>query len=182
MRSARSHAIGTAPGGGHNLRLDVNAVKGAVGYMSQRFTLYNDLSVAENLAFTAALRKIEPARIPDQVRELLAQAGFALPPESLVRDLPPGVKQQVALANAMLHDPKVVFLDEPTAGVTPASRRTFWRLIRRIAKSGKTVFVTTHYMDEAEQCDRVALMRAGQDRRAGQPRTAQAKDLPSRHD
>ncbi len=152
---------GTARIAGRNLRLDPNGVKAAVGYMSQRFTLYNDLSVAENLAFTAALRKVEPLRISERVRELLTDAGYELAPEALVRDLPPGVKQQVALANAMLHDPKVVFLDEPTAGVTPTSRRTFWRLIRKIAGTGKAVFVTTHYMDEAEQCDRVALMRAG---------------------
>jgi len=152
---------GNATVAGRNLRDGLDPVKRAVGYMSQRFTLYNDLTVGENLAFTGSLRRMSRAALGRRTDVLFALTGFSLGCDVLVRDLPPGVKQQVALVNAMLHDPEVVFLDEPTAGVTPVSRARFWDLIRRIAAEGKTVFVTTHYMDEAEHCGRIALMRAG---------------------
>jgi len=152
---------GRAVVAGNDLAAGRNAVKRSVGYMSQRFTLYNDLSIGENLAFTAALRKMEDGLLAQRTRELVELTGLTHSMKTMVRDLPPGVKQQVALVNSMLHDPEVVFLDEPTAGVTPLSRKLFWGLIRRIASAGKTVFVTTHYMDEAEQCGRIALMRSG---------------------
>ena len=137
------------------------AIKAKVGYMSQRFTLYNDLTVGENLAFAAGLRKLEPGRASARERELLSFIGFTRGLDTLVRDLPGGLKQELALAAATLHDPEIVFLDEPTSGVAPASRARFWELIRRLTASGKTVIVTTHRMDEAERCDRIALMRAG---------------------
>jgi ABC-2 type transport system ATP-binding protein len=137
------------------------AIKNKVGYMSQRLTIYQDLSVAENLAFCASLRKMDAARLASRSRELLDFIRFTAEPATLVQDLPGGLKQEVSLAAAMLHDPEIVFLDEPTAGVAPASRRRFWQLIRKVASTGKTVFVTTHYMDEAEQCGRIALMRDG---------------------
>ncbi len=152
---------GRARVAGHDLGEGREGVKRAVGYMSQRFTLYNDLSVGENLEFTAALRKMGGEEAARRREELFRLAGYEGGTAPMVHDLPPGVKQQVALVNAMLHDPEVVFLDEPTAGVTPVSRALFWELIRRIAGAGKTVFVTTHYMDEAEQCGRIALMRGG---------------------
>jgi ABC-2 type transport system ATP-binding protein len=136
-------------------------IKSKVGYMSQRFTLYDDMSVAENLAFAAALRKIPAERLAARTKELFDIVGFDQPTSTLVRDLAGGYKQELSLAAAMLHDPEIVFLDEPTAGVSPAARARFWGLIRRIASAGKTVFVTTHYMDEAEQCGRIALMRDG---------------------
>jgi len=138
-----------------------NAIKAKVGYMSQRFTLYNDLTVSENLAFAAGLRKLDPEAARERIRELLGFIGFDHPLGALVRDLPGGLKQELALAAAILHDPEIVFLDEPTAGVAPAARDRFWRLIRKLTGSGKTVLVTTHYMDEAEHCGRIALMRAG---------------------
>jgi ABC-2 type transport system ATP-binding protein len=136
-------------------------IKSKVGYMSQKFTLYNDLTVEENLDFISQLRKMEPRVYLQRREELLKLISFDRPLSSRVTDLPGGIKQQVSLAAALLHDPEIVFLDEPTAGVTPASRSRFWTLIRQIAASGKTVFVTTHYMDEAEQCGRIALMRTG---------------------
>jgi ABC-2 type transport system ATP-binding protein len=136
-------------------------IKSKVGYMSQKFTLYNDLTVEENLDFISQLRKMEPRLYRQRREELLKLISFDRPLNSRVTDLPGGIKQQVSLAAALLHDPEIVFLDEPTAGVTPASRSRFWTLIRQIAASGKTVFVTTHYMDEAEQCGRIALMRTG---------------------
>lgn len=136
-------------------------IKSKVGYMSQRFTLYNDLTVEENLSFTASLRKMDPELYLKRRKELFDLISFDRPLNSKVAELSGGVKQQVSLAAALLHDPDIVFLDEPTAGVTPASRARFWSLIRQITARGKTVFVTTHYMDEAEQCDRIALMRTG---------------------
>jgi ABC-2 type transport system ATP-binding protein len=138
-----------------------HAVKSKVGYMSQKFTLYNDMTVEENLSFTASLRKLEKMFYEQRRKELFDFISFDHPLDTIVRDLPGGTKQQVSLAAALLHDPEIIFLDEPTAGVSPAARSRFWQLIRKLAESNKTVFVTTHYMDEAEQCDRIALMREG---------------------
>jgi ABC-2 type transport system ATP-binding protein len=141
---------------------DERAIKSRVGYMSQKFTLYDDLTVEENLSFIAGLRDLDSATYVQRRDHILKFIEFQRPLDSMVRDLPGGIKQQVALAAATLHDPEIVFLDEPTAGVTPAARARFWALIRDLAVRGKTLFVTTHYMDEAEQCDRIALMRTGQ--------------------
>jgi ABC-2 type transport system ATP-binding protein len=138
------------------------AIKRKVGYMSQKFTLYDDLTVDENLAFAAQLRKIDSTTFKRRRAELLEFISFNRGLDQFVRDLPGGIKQQVSLAASLLHDPEVIFLDEPTAGVTPASRARFWALIRELAGRGRTVFVTTHYMDEAEQCGRIALMRTGE--------------------
>lgn len=140
----------------------VEKIKTKVGYMSQKFTLYTDLTVKENLEFTAALRQIPEERRQSRIQELLDLIGFRQSTGTLVRDLPGGVRQQLSLAGAILHDPEIVFLDEPTAGVAPAVRARFWNLIRSLSEAGKTIFVTTHYMDEAEHCDRLALMRAGE--------------------
>jgi ABC-2 type transport system ATP-binding protein len=139
----------------------VNAVRHAIGYMSQKFSLYLDLTVAENLEFFGgaydlfgkAFRARRDAVVGDLALETLSG--------ELTASLPGGVRQRLALACALLHQPQVVFLDEPTAGVDPEARRNFWRLIRRLADDGTTIFVTTHYMDEAEYCDRVGLMVAG---------------------
>jgi ABC-2 type transport system ATP-binding protein len=137
------------------------AIKYKVGYMSQKFTLYNDLTVAENLDFIASLRKLEPGFYARRREELLDLISYTKGLDARVQDLSGGTKQKVSLAAALLHDPEIVFLDEPTAGVTPAGRDRFWKLINQVVKRGKTVFVTTHYMDEAEQCGRVGLMRDG---------------------
>ncbi len=138
-----------------------NIIKQKVGYMSQRFTLYDGLTVGENFDFAAALRKMDRDVYLGQRERLLDFIGFDRNLNTLVKDLPGGIKQEVALCVSLLHDPQIVFLDEPTAGVAPVARRRFWELIKNLASSGKTVFVTTHYMDEAENCHRVALMRAG---------------------
>jgi ABC-2 type transport system ATP-binding protein len=137
-------------------------IKSRVGYMSQKFTLYEDLTVGENLQFAASLRKLDLKRFSKRRDELLEFISFNRDLSTLVRDLPGGIKQQVSLATSLIHEPDIVFLDEPTAGVTPAYRARFWDLIRRLSSEGKTIFVTTHYMDEAESCHRVALMRSGQ--------------------
>jgi ABC-2 type transport system ATP-binding protein len=155
-------SVGEGTVAGAALGGDERTIKSRVGYMSQKFTLYDDLTVEENLCFIAGLRNLDPATYAQRRDSILGFISFQQRLDSLIRDLPGGIKQQVALAAATLHDPEVVFLDEPTAGVTPAARARFWALIRDLAGRGKTLFVTTHYMDEAEQCDRIALMRAGQ--------------------
>lgn len=152
---------GDARVAGFSVRTQREELKTRVGYMSQKFTLYTDLTVSENLTFTARLRKIPPGIFQERLRSLLDFVGFSLPWDTPVGQLPGGLKQDVSLAAALLHDPDIVFLDEPTAGVSPAVRARFWSLIRRLADRGRTVFVTTHHMDEAEECGRVALLRAG---------------------
>ncbi len=139
-----------------------NIIKQKVGYMSQRFTLYDGLSVKENFDFAASLRGLGRSEYLANRGRLLDFIGFDADLNTVVKDLPGGIKQEVALCVSLLHDPKIVFLDEPTAGVAPVARNRFWRLIKDLAASGKTVFVTTHYMDEAENCNRIALMRAGE--------------------
>ena len=137
-------------------------IKSKVGYMSQKFTLYNDLTVEENLSFTASLRKLPKQIFETRKKELLDFISFHRDPNTMVKDLPGGMKQQVSLAASLLHDPEIVFLDEPTAGVTSAAREKFWDLIKSLSRRGKTIFVTSHYMDEVEQCHRIALMRSGE--------------------
>jgi ABC-2 type transport system ATP-binding protein len=133
-----------------------------IGYMSQKFTLWDDMSIDENLRFTSELHKMSLQNFIHSRDQLLDMILFKNNTKTLVKDLPGGLKQQVSLVAALLHNPDIVFLDEPTAGVTPTNRFHFWNLIRKVTAQGKTVFVTTHYMDEAEQCDRIALMRTGE--------------------
>jgi ABC-2 type transport system ATP-binding protein len=147
--------------GGESFHDDNHGLKSKSGYMSQKFTLYNDLTVAENLEFTAALRDVPKAEFKARKERLFRLVGFEHSEDELVGGLPGGLKQQVSLAAALLHQPEIVFLDEPTAGVSPEARARFWSIIRDLAAQGQTVFVTTHYMDEAEQCGRIALMRDG---------------------
>lgn len=144
-------------------------IKRKVGYMSQKFTLYNDLTVEENLSFIADLRNLSKAIYLKRRADILEFITFRQPLNAFVRDLPGGIKQQVSLAAAILHDPEIIFLDEPTAGVTPAMRAKFWSLIAELAALKKTIFVTTHYMDEAENCERIALMKTGQIVALGSP-------------
>ena len=139
-----------------------NIIKQKVGYMSQRFTLYDELTVGENFDFAAAIRNVPRSEYVVRRNRLLKMIGFDDDLRRPVRTLPGGIKQQVALSVALLHEPKIIFLDEPTAGVAPVARMRFWEIIRALAADGKTVFVTTHYRDEAENCHRIALMRAGE--------------------
>lgn len=146
---------------GNNVNGGQFAIKSKVGYMSQKFTLYNDLTVKENLDFIAALRKLRRNQYLRSRKELFDFIEFDRSINTIVRDLPGGIKHQVSLAAALLHNPEIIFLDEPTAGVSPLSRARFWSLIKKLSDNGKTVFVTTHFLDEAEQCNRIALMRQG---------------------
>jgi ABC-2 type transport system ATP-binding protein len=154
------------------------SIKFKIGYMSQRFTLYDDLSVEENLFFISSLRKMDAETYRKRKADLLAFISFDRPLSSKVGDLPSGIKQHISLVGALLHDPEIVFLDEPTAGVTPASRARFWALIQKVIVTGKTVFVTTHYMDEAEQCHRIALMRDGELIALDSPANLKQKTFP----
>jgi ABC-2 type transport system ATP-binding protein len=146
---------------GLDVATDAAAIKRRIGYMSQRFSLYTDLTVAENLEFWGGAYGLFGARLRQRADWAVAIAGLEERRRTLVRELPGGFRQRLALGAALLHEPPVVFLDEPTGGVDPEARRRFWDLIDELAAAGKTVFVTTHYMDEAERCHRVALMHAG---------------------
>ena len=136
-------------------------VKKNIGYMSQKFALYEDLSVAENIRLFAGIYGVPEKEIIPRMDAMLETLGFEEEKNTMVKALPLGWKQKLAFSTAIFHEPKVVFLDEPTGGVDPATRRQFWELIYDAADRGITVFVTTHYMDEAEYCDRVSIMVDG---------------------
>jgi ABC-2 type transport system ATP-binding protein len=146
---------------GTDVARDPEGVKRKIGYMSQRFSLYDDLTVRQNLRFFGGVYGLRGARARERERWALHMAGLEGKEDRLTGELPGGWKQRLALACAVLHEPRVVFLDEPTSGVDPISRRRFWRLIDEMSAAGVTVFVTTHYLDEAEYCHRLALIHAG---------------------
>jgi ABC-2 type transport system ATP-binding protein len=152
---------GEASVAGHDVARRPDLVKQSIGYMSQKFSLYLDLPVMENLLFFGAAYGLEGAALRRRAEELLERVDLAGQGEATTGDLPGGLRQRLALASSLLHRPGVVFLDEPTAGVDPVARRGFWRLIRELAAEGTTVFVTTHYLDEAEYCRRIGLMVDG---------------------
>jgi ABC-2 type transport system ATP-binding protein len=152
---------GQASVAGHDVAARPDLVKASIGYMSQKFSLYLDLPVMENLLFFGAAYGLEGPALRRRAEELLERVELAGQDEATTGDLPGGLRQRLALASALLHRPRVVFLDEPTAGVDPVARRAFWKLIRELAADGTTVFVTTHYLDEAEYCRRIGLMVDG---------------------
>lgn len=136
-------------------------IKKNIGYMSQKFSLYDDLTIVENIHFYAGIYGIDSATIKHRTQELLDKLGFSDSQNKLIRDIPLGWKQKLAFSVAIFHKPSIVFLDEPTGGVDPITRRQFWDLIYQAAEDNITVFVTTHYMDEAEYCHRVSIMSDG---------------------
>lgn len=138
-----------------------NKIKKRIGYMSQKFSLYQDLTVVENIQFYAGIYGMSRRDIKKRTEELLKRLGFLEHKKRLIKDIPLGWKQKLAFSVAVFHNPSIVFLDEPTGGVDPVTRRQFWELIHESADQGITVFVTTHYMDEAEYCDRVSIMTEG---------------------
>jgi ABC-2 type transport system ATP-binding protein len=146
---------------GFDLRRDTEQIKRRIGYMSQLFSLYGDLTVEENIAFFAGLNGVPRDRRSARRDWVLEMAGLKDARTRLTRDLSLGWKQRLALGTAVLHEPPILFLDEPTSGVDPLSRRAFWDLIYQLAGQGTTVFVSTHYMEEAEYCNRLALMNRG---------------------
>ena len=152
---------GRASVDGIDVGRDPEGVKRRIGYMSQRFSLYELLTVDQNIRFFAGLYGLRGGRLEARRRFALDMAGLAGREAELARDLSGGWRQRLALGCALLHEPPIVFLDEPTGGVDPVSRRDFWRLIDDLSRGGTTVLVTTHYLDEAERCDRVAIIHAG---------------------
>jgi ABC-2 type transport system ATP-binding protein len=146
---------------GFDIATQPERIKENIGYMSQRFSLYEDLTVEENIAFYGGIYRIPAPRLKERAEWVIRMAGLTGRRQSKAGELSGGWRQRLALGCAILHEPAIVFLDEPTSGVDPLSRRTFWELIRTLAAGGVTVFVTTHYMDEAEFCDRLALIYHG---------------------
>ncbi len=151
---------GSATVAGCDIARDARPLRRRIGYMSQRFSLYRDLTVAENLRFWGGAYGLFGRHLAERRQWAVEMAGLERQRDELVRDLPAGYRQRLALGCALLHEPPVVFLDEPTGGVDPEARRLFWDVIDDLSAAGTTVFVTTHYMDEAERCHRVALMHA----------------------
>lgn len=146
---------------GFNIHQQAEQVKMNIGYMSQKFALYDDLTVAENIWVYGGIYGVPRKEIAKRTDELLQKLGFESERNAMVKSLPLGWKQKLAFSVAIFHKPKIVFLDEPTGGVDPVTRRQFWELIYDAADMGITVFVTTHYMDEAEYCNRVSVMVDG---------------------
>ena len=160
---------GRAQVAGHDVMVEPEAVRQKIGYMSQKFSLYGDLTVMENLRFYGGLYSVTGRRLKERIAWALRMAGLEGRESSLTATLSGGWKQRLALGCAVLHRPPIVFLDEPTSGVDPLSRRQFWELIQEMAGEGVTVFVSTHYMDEAEYCNRLALLIRGRIIASGTP-------------
>lgn len=152
---------GDALVGGFSIMKEPDKVKTQIGYMSQKFSLYNDLTVEENIRFFAGVYGLTGQKFSDRKKWVLKVANLEGKEKLLTGSLPGGIKQRLALGTAVIHEPKIVFLDEPTSGVDPISRRNFWDLINELSASGITVLVTTHYLDEAEFCNDIILINAG---------------------
>jgi ABC-2 type transport system ATP-binding protein len=167
---------GSATVAGFDVATEPDRVKRSIGYMSQRFSLYENLTVEQNLDFYAGIYEIPAARIAERKRYVIEVANLGGLERRRPRELPGGLRQRLALATAILHEPRVLFLDEPTGGVDPISRRRFWDLIYTLAESGITVFVTTHFLDEAEHCRTIGLLYYGRLIAFGSP-----KELKHRH-
>ena len=147
---------------GFNVKTNTEMVKKSIGYMSQKFSMYDDLTIRENITFFGGIYGLSKAKIKEKTKQLVQELQLEEMVDKLVRDLPLGWRQKLSFSVALLHEPKIVFLDEPTGGVDPITRRQFWELIYEQANKGTTLFITTHYMDEAEYCDRVSIMVEGQ--------------------
>jgi len=168
---------GQARVAGVDVAREPELVRQQIGYMSQKFSLYNDLKVIENLRFFAGLYSVPAKVLPERLAWALHMAGLEGREQTPTRDLAVGWKQRLALGCAVLHRPPIVFLDEPTSGVDPVSRRKFWELIQQMVSEGITVFVTTHYMDEAEYCNRLVLIDRGRIVAMGTPTELKTRSL-----
>lgn len=164
-----SPTSGNAVVGGYSIVTDPGMVKKSIGYMSQRFSLYNDLTVEENIDFFAGVYGISKSEVRARKTQLLKNANLEGFEKTITGSLPGGIKQRLALGTAVIHRPPIVFLDEPTSGVDPVSRRVFWDLIRELSDNGTTVFVTTHYLEEAEYCSNIIFLNAGRIIAQGSP-------------
>ncbi len=168
---------GTAVVAGHDVGREPDRVKARIGYMSQKFSLYEDLTVAENLRFFGGIYGLGNHRLAQRSAWAVEMAGLKGRERVLARDLAGGWRQRLALGCALLHEPQILFLDEPTGGVDPVSRRAFWALIQSLARGGTTVFVTTHFLDEAEYCRTITLIHAGRLVDSGSPRQLKEEHL-----
>ena len=166
---------GEASVAGFDVFNDREKIKKNIGYMSQKFALYDDLTVKENITFFGGIYGLSRADIKEKSKKLIEELDLAHIADELVGSLPLGWKQKISFSVALLHDPKIVFLDEPTGGVDPITRRQFWELIYKAAHQGTTIFVTTHYMDEAEYCDRVSIMVNGKIEALDTPKNLKSK-------
>jgi ABC-type multidrug transport system, ATPase component len=156
-----SPSSGSGRVSGYDIVNEQEAIKSVIGYMSQKFALYDDLTVVDNLEFFGSIYGLTGNKLNERVNMVLDMAEISRQKNDGVKSLPIGLKQRLAIGAAILHDPPVLFLDEPTSGVDPIMRRNFWELIYKFSEEGKTIFVTTHYMDEAEHCNRIALIISG---------------------
>jgi ABC-2 type transport system ATP-binding protein len=156
-----SSSSGEATVAGFDINKNRNKLKENIGYMSQKFSLYEDLTLKENIAFYGGIYGLSKTQIKEKTAQMVNELGLENIEDTLIAEIPLGWKQKIAFSVAILHKPKIVFLDEPTSGVDPITRRQFWSLIYKAAADGITVFVTTHYMDEAEYCDRISMMVEG---------------------
>ncbi len=163
--------------GGFDIKEESEKIKQTIGYMSQKFSLYDDLTVEENIGFFSGMYGVTGAEGKEREEWALRMSGLGDRKNTLTRTLPGGFKQRLALGCALLHSPPIIFLDEPTSGVDPISRRNFWSLIHEMAGRGTTIFVTTHYMDEAEYCDRLALLYRGSIIAEGTPEELKVKHM-----
>lgn len=154
---------------GFDLLTEHKKIKHNIGYMSQRFSLYDDLTLYENMQLFGTIYAIPRKELKDRIFQSLENLNMADKAKTLVYSIPLGWKQKLAFATALLHQPKIVFLDEPTSGVDPIVRREFWNMIYEAANKGVTIFVTTHYMDEAEYCERISIMSEGELKLIGTP-------------
>lgn len=152
---------GSATVAGFDVFTQADLVKRNIGYMSQKFSMYDDLTIKENITFFGGIYGLSRKQIKEKIKQVLVELDLEQVANNLVGSLPLGWKQKLAFSVALLHEPKIVFLDEPTGGVDPITRRQFWELIYAEANKGTTIFVTTHYMDEAEYCNRVSIMVDG---------------------
>lgn len=168
-------SAGKATVAGFDVYREPEKIKRNIGYMSQRFSLYEDLTVSENIRFFGGIYGLPQRALREKSADLIDQLGLQSEAHKLVGSLPLGWKQKLAFSVAVLHDPKVVFLDEPTGGVDPVTRRQFWELIYAATVRGMTVFVTTHYMDEAEYCNRLSIMVDGRIEALGSPAELRAQ-------
>ena len=166
---------GTATVAGFDVNREAERIKSAIGYMSQRFSLYTDLTVEENLRFYGRVYGLGATALSQRIAYVLALTGLDRQPASPAGHLSGGWKQRLALANAILHQPRILFLDEPTAGIDPLSRRALWELLYQLAEEGVALFVTTHYMEEAERCTQLAVISQGRLLRIGEPGALKAQ-------
>ncbi|MFH1893654.1 MAG: ABC transporter ATP-binding protein [Candidatus Zixiibacteriota bacterium] len=170
-----SSTSGTATVAGFDINTQPEQIKANIGYMSQRFSLYDDLTVRENITFFGGTYGLKSRRFIERMKWVVQMAGLKGMEDNMTKSLPGGWKQRLALGCAVIHEPQIVFLDEPTSGVDPISRRDFWDLINTVSELGSTVFVTTHYLEEAEYCNNIVLIHAGRIVASGSPSELKSK-------